>query len=105
MISFSDYHVFEKLGKNRKEVTLLYLNAISKALEYGIKPRCHLEDITRADIFGFVIPLVRVINEMGKQAGVNIKFRLCDTLGVGKPFNGHILPRSVPRLVYNIKKL
>lgn len=105
LMSCSDYHIFQKLNKSRSQVFSLYLSAIEKALEYGIKPRCHLEDVTRADVFGFVIPLVTEINEMGKAAGVDIKFRICDTLGVGKPFNGHKLPRSVPGLVYYIKNL
>ncbi|SHJ53949.1 Isopropylmalate/homocitrate/citramalate synthases [Dethiosulfatibacter aminovorans DSM 17477] len=105
LMSCSDYHIFQKLNKSRSQVFSLYLSAIEKALEYGIKPRCHLEDITRADVFGFVVPLVTAINDMGKAAGVDIKFRICDTLGVGKPFNGHKLPRSVPGLVYYIKNL
>jgi isopropylmalate/homocitrate/citramalate synthase len=105
LMSCSDYHIFQKLNKSRSQVFSLYLSAIEKALEYGIKPRCHLEDVTRADVFGFVIPLVTAINDMGKAAGVDIKFRICDTLGVGKPFNGHKLPRSVPGLVYYIKNL
>ena len=105
LMSCSDYHIFQKLNKSRSQVFSLYLSAIEKALEYGIKPRCHLEDVTRADVFGFVIPLGTAINDMGKAAGVDIKFRICDTLGVGKPFNGHKLPRSVPGLVYYIKNL
>jgi isopropylmalate/homocitrate/citramalate synthase len=103
LMSCSDYHIFHKLDKSRSQVFSLYLSAVEKSLEYGIIPRCHLEDSTRADIFGFVIPLVKAINELGEKANVKIKFRLCDTLGVGKPFNGHKLPRSVPGLVYYLK--
>ncbi|MBN2285518.1 MAG: 2-isopropylmalate synthase [Tissierellales bacterium] len=105
LMSCSDYHIFHKLNKTRSQVYNLYLSAIEKSLEYGIIPRCHLEDITRADIFGFVIPLVKAINDLGKKANIKIKFRLCDTLGVGKPFNGHKLPRSVPGLIYYIKNI
>ncbi len=104
LMSSSDYHIFQKLNKNRSQAFSLYLSAVEKALEYGIKPRCHLEDATRADMFGFVIPLVKAINAMGQEAGINIKFRICDTLGVGKPFNGQKLPRSVPALVYYLKE-
>lgn len=103
LMSCSDYHIFGKLNKTRSQVLKMYINSIEKALAYGIKPRCHLEDITRADLFGFVIPLINNINELGNKAGVDIKFRLCDTLGVAKPFNGQELPRSVPALVYYIK--
>src|SRR6056297_1699154 len=103
LMSCSDYHIFHKLGMDRSSVYEMYVNIIDKALEEGIKPRCHLEDLTRADIFDFVIPLVSKINEMGKNAGVDIKFRLCDTLGLGKPFNGMEIPRSVPGLIYCIK--
>lgn len=103
LMSCSDYHIFYKLGMDRTSVYNMYVNIIEKALEFGIKPRCHLEDLTRADIFDFVIPLIKKINELGKKAGVDIKFRLCDTLGLGKPFNGMELPRSVPGLIYYIK--
>ena len=33
-----------------------YLAAVSEAFEAGVMPRCHLEDITRADIYGYVVP-------------------------------------------------
>ena len=33
-----------------------YLSVVRECLEMGISPRCHLEDITRADIYGYVIP-------------------------------------------------
>ncbi len=105
LMSCSDYHIFKKLKKNRQQTYNMYLKAIEKAISLGIKPRCHLEDITRADIFGFVIPLIKSINEIGKQANVEVKFRICDTLGVGKPFNGHKLPRSVPALIYYLKNV
>lgn len=103
LMSCSDYHIFGKLNRTRGQVFKMYMDAIQKALEYGIKPRCHLEDTTRADLFGFVIPLINSINELGKEAGIDIKFRICDTLGVAKPFNGQELPRSVPALFYHIK--
>ena len=104
LMSCSDYHIFGKLNKNRREVFEMYLKAAADILEKGIRPRCHLEDITRADVFGFVIPLIRALDEMGKDAGVPIKFRLCDTLGVGKPFTRLAIPRSVPALVHHVKE-
>jgi len=33
-----------------------YLNVVRDAIEVGIIPRCHLEDVTRADFYGFVVP-------------------------------------------------
>ncbi len=36
-----------------------YLEVVEAALEAGVRPRCHLEDVTRADIKGFVIPFVQ----------------------------------------------
>lgn len=104
LMSCSDYHIFGKLNKNRKEIFNMYLTAVNDILERGIRPRCHLEDITRADLFDFVIPLVKALDEMGKNAGVDIKFRLCDTLGVGKPFSRLAIPRSVPALVHHLKE-
>lgn len=104
LMSCSDYHIFGKLNKNRREVFNMYVNAIEEILAKGIKPRCHLEDITRADLFDFVIPLIKTIDSIGKAAGVEIKYRLCDTLGVGKPFGKMAIPRSVPALVHHLKE-
>ena len=65
----------------------------------GFVPRCHFEDITRADIFGFCIPFAIELMRLREESGVDIKIRLCDTLGFGVTYPGAALPRSVPRLV------
>ncbi len=59
LMSCSDYHIFKKLNKTRQEAMDLYVSLVEEALENGIIPRCHLEDITRADFFGFVVPLAK----------------------------------------------
>ena len=56
LTSVSDYHVFLKLKKNRQQAMGQYLRIVEAALERRIIPRCHFEDITRADIYGFAIP-------------------------------------------------
>lgn len=104
LMSCSDYHIFKKLKLNRSSCMEKYLDIIKKALEEGILPRCHLEDITRADFYGFVLPLIKNIQELGKEAGVQIKIRVCDTLGLGVPYQGAELPRSVPALIQEIKR-
>lgn len=103
LMSCSDYHIFDKLNMDRKEAVKYYVNMASKAIEYGIKPRCHLEDITRADFFGFVLPLVKELMSLSEKTGKDIKIRACDTLGLGVPYNGVELPRSVPALIHGLK--
>ena len=61
LVSCSDYHIFKKLGKTRKQAMDDYLGVVSQALEMGIRPRCHLEDVTRADFYGFVVPFVNAL--------------------------------------------
>ena len=56
LVSCSDYHIFYKLKMTRREAMEHYLSVIRDCLEIGVRPRCHLEDITRSDIYGFVIP-------------------------------------------------
>ncbi|MEE1185516.1 MAG: 2-isopropylmalate synthase, partial [Acutalibacteraceae bacterium] len=63
LVSCSDYHIFKKLKKTRKQAMDGYLSAVAEAFEAGVMPRCHLEDITRADFYGFVVPFV---NELMK---------------------------------------
>ena len=99
LTSMSDYHIFLKLGKTREQAMNDYLKVVTKALEWGIVPRCHFEDVTRADIYGFCLPFARKLMELSREASMPIKIRLCDTMGYGVPFPGTALPRSVQRIV------
>ena len=72
---------------------------VDAALEAGIRPRCHFEDVTRADMPGFVVPFARALMERSRQSGIPISIRLCDTMGVALPWPAAALPRGVPRLV------
>lgn len=102
LTSVSDYHIFLKLKSTRAATMANYLDIVRSALDEGILPRCHFEDLTRADIYGFVIPFTQELVKLSEESGVNIKVRLCDTMGYGDPNPGSILPRSVPKLVYTI---
>jgi isopropylmalate/homocitrate/citramalate synthase len=102
LTSCSDYHIFLKLNLSRKEALQRYLDIVSTALEQGILPRCHLEDITRADFYGFVIPFVQKLMRLSEEAKVPIKIRACDTMGYGFPFPGTALPRGVPEIFYTL---
>ena len=102
-MSCSDYHIFKKLGKTRKQAMDAYLATVSDAFEAGVMPRCHLEDITRADFYGFVVPFVNELMEMSRQAGIPVKIRACDTMGYGVPYTEVALPRSVPGIIYGLQ--
>ena len=99
LTSVSDYHVFMKLKWDRRQAMEDYLNIVKAALELGIVPRCHFEDISRADIYGFCVPFAMELMKLRAESGIDIKIRLCDTMGYGVPYPGAALPRSVPRLV------
>jgi isopropylmalate/homocitrate/citramalate synthase len=99
LTSISDYHIFLKLKKNRREALREYLAIVSAALELGIVPRCRFEDITRADNYGFCIPFAQDLMRLSEAAGIPVKIRLCDTLGYGVPYTGSSLPRNVPKIV------
>ena len=100
LTSCSDYHIFLKLNMSRKDALKAYLDIVATSLEQGIIPRCHLEDITRADFYGFVIPFAQELMKLSEQAKVPIKIRACDTMGYGFPFPGTSLPRGVPEIFY-----
>jgi isopropylmalate/homocitrate/citramalate synthase len=99
LTSCSDYHIFLKLKKTRQEAMDSYLGIVKEALDESIRIRCHFEDITRADVFGFVIPFAIKLMELRRESGVDVKIRMCDTLGYGVPYAGAALPRSVSKLV------
>ena len=103
LVSASDYHIFKKLKMTRGEAMEHYLAAIREAFEAGVVPRCHLEDITRADFYGFVVPFVNRVTEMSKDAGIPVKIRACDTMGYGVPYSEVALPRSVPGIIYGLR--
>ncbi len=100
LASASDHHIFDKLGfRSKEEAAEKYLQPIMTACEHGIVPRVHLEDATKADIHGFIIPFIqRVLKETEGKA----KFRICDTLGIGFPDPYASLPMGVPRLISTI---
>ncbi|MBE0535623.1 MAG: 2-isopropylmalate synthase [Phycisphaerae bacterium] len=99
LTSASDYHVFLKLAKTRGQAVQSYLDVAKAALDSGIVPRCHLEDVTRADIDGLVLPFAQELMKLSKQYNSPVKIRLCDTLGFGLPFANSSLPRGVPKMV------
>jgi isopropylmalate/homocitrate/citramalate synthase len=99
LTSVSDYHTFLKLKKNRRVVMREYLSIVSAALDLGIIPRCHFEDITRADIYGFCVPFAQDIMRLSEEAGIPVKIRLCDTMGYGVTYPGAALPRCVPKII------
>ncbi|MBO5306181.1 MAG: 2-isopropylmalate synthase, partial [Clostridia bacterium] len=74
-----------------------------EAFEAGVMPRCHLEDITRADFYGFVVPFVNELQKMSEDAGIPVKIRACDTMGYGVPYTEVALPRSVSGIVYGLQ--
>jgi isopropylmalate/homocitrate/citramalate synthase len=100
LTSVSDYHIFLKLKSDRAKVMDSYLGIVKDCLAEGIVPRCHFEDVTRADIYGFCLPLAEELLKLSVEAKIPVKVRLCDTMGYGVTYPGAILPRSVPRLVH-----
>lgn len=105
LTSASDYHIFLKLRKTRAQAMNLYLDIAKSALDSGVIPRCHFEDITRADYEGFVLPLAAELMELAKEYKKPVKIRLCDTLGFGLPWPGAALPRSIPKLIARLRQI
>ncbi len=105
LTSASDYHIFLKLRKTRTQAMNAYLDIAKAALDTGVTPRCHFEDITRADYEGFVLPFAARLMKLAEEYKRPVKIRLCDTLGFGLPWPGVALPRSVPRLVNGLRQI
>lgn len=102
LVSCSDYHIFKKLNLTRRQALDKYLGIVKSALSHGVRPRCHFEDITRADFYGFVVPFASELMKLSKESGIPIKIRMCDTMGFGVSFPGVSLPRSVQGIVYGL---
>src|SRR5262249_29346441 len=104
LASISDYHVYRKMRSDRQTVLNGYLRVVEAALGDGVVPRVHLEDATRADVRGVIVPFVRRVMELGREAGIQVKVRYPDTLGVGVPHPNAALPRGIPRLTAALRR-
>jgi len=105
LTSASDYHIYLKLGWDREKALENYLAIVREAISNEIVPRCHFEDITRADFPGFVLPFAEKLMEVSQEAGMPVKIRACDTMGYGLPYREACLPRSVPRIFEALKSV
>lgn len=103
LVSCSDYHIFKKMNMTRKQALDKYLSIVRAALDEGIVPRCHFEDITRADFYGFVVPFANELKKLMQESGIPIRIRCCDTMGYGLTYPGVSLPRSIPGIIYGLK--
>jgi len=102
LASASDHHIFDKLGyRSKEEAVEKYLKPIVTACEYDIAPRVHLEDTTRADIFGWVLPFMHTVLEATEGRA---KFRVCDTIGWGVPDPYAAMPQGIPRLIATLQR-
>ena len=103
LVSCSDYHIYNKMGLTRAKAMDKYLGIVKSVLDKGIRPRCHFEDITRADYYGFVVPFAEALQKLSNESGIPIKIRACDTMGFGVSYPGAALPRSVPGIIYGLQ--
>ena len=104
LVSCSDYHIFKKMKMTRAQALDHYLGTVKDAFDAGVMPRCHLEDITRADFYGFVVPFVNELVKLSEEAKIPVKIRACDTMGYGVPYSEVALPRSVPGIIYGLQQ-
>ena len=103
LVSCSDYHIFKKLHMTRRQAMDTYLATVKEAFAAGVIPRCPLEDLTRAAFYGVVVPFVNALQDLSREAGIPVKIRACDTLGLGVPYGGSTLPRCVPGIIYGLR--
>ncbi len=102
LVSCSDYHIYNKMGLTRCSAMDKYLGVVKEVLDMGISPRCHFEDITRADFYGFVVPFAEALVALAREYNIPVKIRACDTMGYGVSYPGAALPRSVPGIIYGL---
>ena len=89
LTSVSDYHIFLKFNKKRKQVFHEYLEIVEAALEAGIVPRCHFEDVTRADIFGFCVPFAQALMRLREESGMRAMIDEAGVPGELLEWHGH----------------
>ena len=105
LTSISDYHILYKFNSTRSSVLEKHLSICEEALKSGVSIRCHLEDLTRADFHGSVVPFAQKLMKLEEKYHLPVILRLCDTLGLGVPFSEAALPRSIPKLVHGLRSI
>src|SRR5919204_941988 len=106
LASASDYHTFHKFTPGgRRNAAKSYLDAVRAVLDAGLRPRLHLEDATRAPR-EFMLPFVDAVQDVASRCGdvAPPKFRICDTMGLGLPYEHVAWPRSVPKQVRALRE-
>ena len=105
LASASDYHTFHKFKPGgRTQAAQTYIDAVRVTVDAGIRPRVHLEDATRASM-DFMQSLIEAVREICLPAGFQPKFRVCDTMGLGLPYEDVALPRSIPRIFQTLRAM
>ncbi|MEM2645188.1 MAG: 2-isopropylmalate synthase [Desulfurococcaceae archaeon] len=102
LMSISDYHVKYKFNSTRSRVVSKYLEVAELLLSRGIAVRASLEDVTRANVRGVVIPFIKSLLRLSERYATPLIIKLPDTLGLGLPFPEIPLPRGIPALVETI---
>lgn len=106
LASISDYHIFYKFkGLSRSQVFSKYLEVIEEGLKSGITMRAHIEDATRSDVLGVVVPFAKKLMALSEKYRVPVKLRVPDTLGLGLPWPQASLPRSIPKIMFALRHL
>ena len=99
----SDYLLLQEGQTSRREPVQQLLDTIDACLEEEANIRLDLVDVTRADLDGFVLPLIEdCIEHIGAKGFQPPRIRLCDSLGLGVPWTESPVPRSVPRMIHTI---
>jgi citrate (Re)-synthase len=105
LASASDYHTFHKFKPGgRRQAAQTYLDAVRVTVDAGIRPRLHLEDATRAPM-EFMQGFIEAVQDICAPTGLRPKFRVCDTMGLGLPYEDVALPRSVPRIFTTLRAM
>ncbi len=103
LASISDYHTFHKFTPGgRSQAAAVYLDAVRSVVDAGIRPRLHLEDATRAPLDIILAFAEAAVNAAG---ALRPKFRVCDTMGLGLPYDDVPAPRSIPRIFRALREM
>jgi len=103
-VGVSDFQTHLGRGGQRQALVASLTATMDACLALGIQPRVDLLDVTRADLEGFLFPLVEAcLEHLARNGAAQLVLRLCDTLGLGLPWAEAPTPRSIPRLVHAVR--
>ena len=90
---------------SRRQALDHYLSVVRECLETEFASGAIWRILPVRISMALFIPFCLELEKFGKEYGIPVKIRACDTMGFGVNFTGAAIPRSVPGIIYGLNTM